>query len=220
MAICIVWGKIFVAISTPCVLILRSAKRLANEIKCKQRSPKGHEPDAAMWKALAPTFTTSQLHPGQIFLSALALLQKFRVLLQFARTKGRTAHFLFHWPNSPSISQPTSASVNTKRHGRVLSEEILHIIWLGRNFIFWILRRRLVFLRQRRVHYWLGRRQGDKTEWNIHERRWQLWSDKWPAPHSVFTELQIQLADVRAGQALHSGWQNFCSARNLRERER
>jgi hypothetical protein len=38
---------------------------------------------------------------------------------------------------------------------------------------------------------------------------------------SVFTELQIQLADAEAGQALHSAWQiaaNFCSAPTEKEK--
>jgi hypothetical protein len=37
--------------------------------------------------------------------------------------------------------------------------------------------------------------------------------------HSVFTELQIQLADAEAGQALHTGWQKFLLGPNLRERK-
>jgi len=36
--------------------------------------------------------------------------------------------------------------------------------------------------------------------------------------HSIFTELQIQLADAEAGQALHYGRQKFLLATNLRER--
>jgi hypothetical protein len=36
--------------------------------------------------------------------------------------------------------------------------------------------------------------------------------------HSVFTELQIQLADGEAGQALYFGRQKFLLAASLRER--